>query len=98
MTPTYKYKGKPLTEQACVELIIERFNGKDNIPIERISETCTQEHVQRGGLNEKQPKSNSPVTYALYALKRVGFVDNPKKGFWNIMSIDDMIARLQTFL
>ncbi len=95
---TYKYKGKPLTEQASVELIIEIFNGKDNIPTKTISETCTQTHVQRGGLNENSPKSNTPVTYALYALRTVGFVNNSKRGYWNIMSIDDMVARLQTFL
>ena len=36
------------------------------------------------------------ITQGLDGLKFLRFADNPNRGYWNFLSIDEMIARLST--
>lgn len=90
----YEHEGKTLDKPISAELIIELFNGKQNIKREIINDKVIQTHYERGG---KPMEDQWSITNALDALKVLRFADNPKHGYWNISPVDQMIARLSIF-
>ncbi len=89
----YEYKGKPLDSPIAVELIIEIFQGQQHIQRKIIRETIERIHIEREGL--PPPKDEWNITEALDALKRLQLADNSVRGQWNIVSIDEMVARFE---
>lgn len=97
MSTTYKYQGKYLTDFIAVELVIELFAGRDNVPLAHIRDSIEDEHVNNGGLCKTfTDESRHPASKATYVLKRMGFASNAKQGYWSFGSIDDMIDRLES--
>ena len=90
----YEHKGKALDRYIAVELIIEIFQGQQHIQRRDIVNEISQRHSDRGGL----PAENEwEITLALDALKRLQFADNPNRGYWNILPIDEIVARAEYF-
>lgn len=90
----YEYKGKSLDRYIAVELIIEIFQGKQHVQRKDIVNKISQRHRDRGGL---PAKNDWEITLALDALKRLQFADNPTRGHWNILSIDEIVERVEYF-
>ena len=83
MNDQYPYIGKPLTPSIARELIIELFPGKTAETREIIKTVDKIHHERRGEPNRaKFP----PVGRALGKLKKAGLAENPKQGFWHILS------------
>lgn len=88
-----------LTDSIAVDIIIHHFSGRTNILLEDIRRRVEDAHEASGGLPlQFTPPERHPASKALYALKRLGFADNPLRGHWNIKSVDDMCARLHTLV
>ncbi|MDE0086583.1 MAG: hypothetical protein OXU23_12770 [Candidatus Poribacteria bacterium] len=92
-TTNYKYKGKYLDKCIAAELIIGMFEGKQGIQRKIIGDQIIKIHIDRGGL--PHGNDNWSVTLALEGFKALRFADNPDRGKWNILTIDEMITRLE---
>ena len=90
----YRHTGTPLDTPIAIELIIELYQGKQNIKKSVINDTVSQKHRERGGL---PAKDEWQITTALDTLKAMVFADNPNRGYWNFASIDVMIDRVEYF-
>ena len=88
----YQHKGKALDKLIAAELIIELFNGKQEIKREIINNKVIQIHNERGGAPLQ--KTLWQITLALDALKVLQFADNPNRGYWNFLTRDQMISQL----
>ena len=87
-----KHKGKALDRSIAAELIIELFNGKQEIKRKVINDKVIEIHNKRGG---KSPNNKWEITLALDALKVLQFADNPNRGYWNFLPLDEMIDQLK---
>ena len=97
MSTTYKYQGEYLTDFIAVELVIELFAGRNDIPLAHIRDSIENKHINSGGLCDTfTDESRHPVSKATYILKRMRFAFNPKQGYWSFCSIDDMIDHLES--
>ncbi|MYB65350.1 hypothetical protein F4X73_11725 [Candidatus Poribacteria bacterium] len=92
----YKYKDEILDKSIAAELIIELFQGNQKVRRGTIGDRVEQTHIDGGGL----PHNNSQwaVTLALDGLKALRLANNPVRGEWSFLSIDDMIARFESLL
>ena len=95
---TYQHKGKTFDKSIAVELIIEIFQGKQHIQRRVIEDKISQKHRDRGGLPPEPRKTwQWQTTNALDALKALQFADNPTRGEWNFLPVDEMVARFEYF-
>lgn len=85
---------KSLTESIACRIIIHHFSGETELPLAVIQERVEDAHEAQGGVSIHT--TTNPTSKALYALKTLGFADNPKKGYWNIKSVEDMCFQLLT--
>ena len=83
MNDPYPYIGKPLTPSIARKLIIERFPGK-TAETRKIIETVDEVHQK--GRGEPNRAKYHPVQRVLGKLKKAGLAENPKQGFWHILS------------
>ena len=84
MNDQYKYFEKSLTPNIARELIQELF-AEQTVQKQEIVRGVDKTHLERGGLPPKV-KHIHPITIALSAMKRSGLAENPKHGFWSILS------------
>ena len=85
---------EPLTESIACQIIIHHFSGKTDLPLADIQERVKEPHEMADG--SPTNTTTDPTSKALYALKTCGFADNPKKGNWNIKSVENMCIQLLT--
>ena len=76
----YQYEERELNGPIAEELIRELFTGKENVKKAEIEERVLQEHSNRGG--KPYTRATTPVTDALNNLKKEGFADNQRRGYW----------------
>ena len=93
----YKYRDKPFDKIVGVELIINLFNGQENIKRSTLNEKVIKAHEKNGGKPPTIGERGKPQTYnwqiqlGLDALKTLQFANNPTHGYWNFISHDKMI-------
>ncbi len=83
MNEQYEYFGKTLTPNIARELIQELFAGR-TVPRQEIIKIVDETHLERGGLPAKA--KFHPAIMALSEMNRLGFVENPRQGYWYISS------------
>ena len=83
MNDEYQHVGKPLTPSIARELIKELFAGK-TAKRQEIINTVDEVHRERGG--EPKTVKFHPAGQVLRAMKKAGLAENPKRGFWRILS------------
>ena len=83
MNNEYKYVGRSLTPRIVQELIVELFAGQ-TVQRQEIIERVDQVHLERGG--QPAQATTHPVERVLSAMKKAGFAENPRWGFWSITS------------
>ena len=83
MNDQYQYVGEHLTRNIVSELIIELFAGKI-AEKQEIIKTVDKVHCDRGGKPTKLKVH--PVGQTLRHMKIAGLAENPKRGFWRILS------------
>ena len=83
MNNEYKYVGRSLTPRMAQELIVELFTGQ-TVQRQEIIERVDQVHFERGG--QPAQAATHPVGRVLSAMKKAGFAENPRRGFWSIAS------------
>ena len=94
----YQHKGKAFDKSIAIELIIEIFQSKQHIQRSVIEDNISQRHRDRGGLPPEEEKTwQWQTTLALDALKVLRFADNPTRGKWDFLSVDEMVARVEYF-
>ena len=83
MNNEYKYVGRSLTPRMAQELIVELFTGQ-TVQRQEIIERVDQVHLERGG--QPAQAATHPVGRVLSAMKTAGRAENPRRGFWSILS------------
>ena len=78
MNNQYEYVEKPLTPGIAEKLIQELFAGQ-TVQKQEIMRIIEETHQERGGLPSRA-QFNSPVTLALYNMRREGQASNPGPG------------------
>ena len=95
---TYQHEGRAFDKSIAIELIIEIFQSQQHIQRSVIEENISQRHRDRGGLPPESGKTEQwQTTLALDALKALQFADNPTRGKWNFLPVDEMVARFEYF-
>ena len=89
----YKYFRQSLTSSMAQELIQELFTGK-TAQKQEIIRTVDETHRERGG--HPAMSSHHPVTRALSVMKRSGLAQNPRLGFWIILSSNKTVTQITT--
>ena len=90
------HKGKVFDKSIAAELIIEIFQGQQHIPKGVIHDKISQRHKDRGGLPPEPGKTwQWQITLALDALKVLQLADNPNRGYWDFLPVDEMIDRFK---
>ena len=84
MNTQYKYSGQPLTSSIAQELIQELFAGQ-TVKKQEILRAVDETHRERGGLPPKV-RSRNPIAHTLSRMKQSGLAENPKRGFWLVLS------------
>ena len=74
------------------ELIIEKFSGQTTTR-QKIIETITQIHYDRGGKTTKDQIVTHVVKKALHNLKKTGIAENPSVAHWRIRLTSDTPTR-----
>lgn len=95
---TYQHKGKAFDKSIAIELIIEIFQSKQHIRRSVIEDNISQRRRDRGGLLPESGKTwQWQTTLDLDALKTLQFADNPTRGEWDFLPVDEMVDRVEYF-
>ncbi len=84
MNDQYQHVQKHLTPGIAEELIKELYTGQTT-HIQEIKNVVDQTHRERDGLSSRA-RFHHPVTLALSRMKNEGQADNPRQGYWLILS------------
>lgn len=93
MNDQYEYVEKPLTPGIAKKLIQELFAGQ-TVQKQEIMSVVDETHRERGG--HPAMSGHHPVTRALSAMKRSGLAQNPRLGFWIILSSNKTVTQITT--